>query len=86
MDWLLLDGPFLAAALPREFAFYVRVKALKDRETLGIIVIEPAGKVEPVPVGWDAWAGIGRQSFQRYLNSLCRVRISLPLLRVLRLH
>jgi hypothetical protein len=50
MEWLLLDGPFLASALPGEFAFHVWIEALKDWKAIGIIVVKPAGGIYPVLV------------------------------------
>jgi len=48
MEWLLLDGPLLASGLPGEFTLHIRIEALKDGEAVWIVVIKPAGKVEPI--------------------------------------
>lgn len=50
MEWLLVDGPLLASGLPGEFALHVRIEALKDGKTVFIVVVKPAGAVDPIPI------------------------------------
>jgi hypothetical protein len=50
MERLLIDGPLLASGLPGEFALHVRIEALKDGETVFIVVVKPAGTVDPIPI------------------------------------
>jgi hypothetical protein len=50
VEWLLLDGRLLASRFPGEFALHVRIEALKNGEAVWVIVIKPAGKVEPIPI------------------------------------
>ena len=50
VQWLLVDGPLLASGLPGEFALHVRIEALKNGEAVWVIVVKPAGKVEPIPI------------------------------------
>lgn len=50
MGRLLIDGPLLASGLPRVFTLHVRIEALKDGETVFIVVVKPAGAVDPIPI------------------------------------
>ena len=50
VERLLLNGPLLAARLPGKLALHVRIKALQDGEAVLVVVIKPAGEVEPVPI------------------------------------
>jgi hypothetical protein len=50
VQWLLFDGPLFASGLPWEFTLHVRIETLQHREALWIIVIKPAGTVEPIPI------------------------------------
>jgi hypothetical protein len=42
--------PIFATGLPGEFAWHVRIEALKYGEAVWVIVVKPAGIVDPIPI------------------------------------
>lgn len=48
--WLLIDGPLFASGFPGEFAVHVRIETLQHGEAVWIVVVKPAGIVEPIPI------------------------------------
>ena len=50
MQRLLVHCPLFASGFPGEFVLPIRIETLQHRKALWIIIVKPAGKIDPIPI------------------------------------
>ena len=50
VERLLLDSPLFASGFPGKFALHVRIETLQHGEAVWVVIVKPAGTVEPIPI------------------------------------